>query len=121
MRAFWQPIALSSQVTRTPLKITRFGEDLVVFRDGMNRIGLMQKHCAHRGASLEFGVTQERGIKCCYHGIHFDVTGEIINIPFEKDGGARVATKLCQPAYPALEKNGLVFAYLGDHVIINDF
>jgi phenylpropionate dioxygenase-like ring-hydroxylating dioxygenase large terminal subunit len=121
MRAFWQPIALSSQVTRTPLKITRFGEDLVVFRDGMNRIGLMQKHCAHRGASLEFGVTQERGIKCCYHGIHFDVTGEIINIPFEKDGGARVATKLCQPAYPTLEKNGLVFAYLGDPGIIPEF
>lgn len=113
MRSFWQPVALSSQVSRTPLKLKRFGEELVIFRDGMNRIGLMQKHCAHRGASLEFGITQNQGIKCCYHGIHFDVTGEVLNIPFEKDGGARASGKICQPAYPTIEKNGLVFAYLG--------
>lgn len=30
-------------------------EDLVLFRDGRGRIGLVSQHCAHRGASLEFG------------------------------------------------------------------
>ena len=121
MRSFWQPVALSCEVTRTPRKITRFGEELVVFRDGSGQIGLMQKHCVHRGASLEYGITQEQGIKCCYHGIHFNVTGEVLGIPFEKDGGARAARSICQPAYPALERDGLVFAYMGDPANTPDF
>jgi phenylpropionate dioxygenase-like ring-hydroxylating dioxygenase large terminal subunit len=121
MRSFWQPVALSSEVTRIPRKITRFGEELVVFRDGSNRIGLMQKHCAHRGASLEYGITQEKGIRCCYHGIHFDVTGEVLAVPFEKDGGARASRTICQPAYPTLERDGLIFAYLGNPADVPEF
>jgi phenylpropionate dioxygenase-like ring-hydroxylating dioxygenase large terminal subunit len=114
MRGFWQPVTLAEQVSRVPKKIKIFGEDLVVFRDGLDRVGLMQLHCAHRGASLEFGITQERGIRCCYHGIQFDVTGEVLDIPSEKDRGARLATKICQPAYPTIERNGLIFAFFGD-------
>lgn len=122
MRCFWQPVALASQVTRLPKKLKIFNEDLVVFRDGKNQIGLMQLHCAHRGASLEFGVTQESGgIKCCYHGIHFDITGEILEIPSEPDGGKRVMGRFCQPAYPTIERDGLIFAYFGNPDTIPEF
>ena len=113
MRRFWQPVCLSSQLTDVPHKIRIMGEDLIAFRDGANRIGVMTRHCCHRGASLEFGIIQQRGIRCCYHGFHYDVDGTLLEVPAEPDHGARLRQTVAQPAYPALERDGLVFAYLG--------
>ena len=31
-------------------------------------VGLVHKHCSHRGMSLEFGIVAEHGIRCAYHG-----------------------------------------------------
>lgn len=113
LRGFWQPVCLSSQLKDVPLPIRILGEDLIAFRDGSGRVAVMHRHCAHRGASLEYGVIQERGIRCCYHGFHFDCDGMLVEVPTEPDKGARLRTTVCQPAYPALERDGLVFAYMG--------
>jgi phenylpropionate dioxygenase-like ring-hydroxylating dioxygenase large terminal subunit len=113
MRGFWQPVCLSSQLGAVPHPVRILNEDLVVFRDGRGRVGVLHRHCSHRGASLEYGVIQESGIRCCYHGIQYDVDGTILDVPADPDGGAARARRLSQGAYPALERDGLVFAYLG--------
>jgi phenylpropionate dioxygenase-like ring-hydroxylating dioxygenase large terminal subunit len=113
MRRFWQPVAMSSQLTDVPLKIRIMSEDLVAFRDKRGRIGVLARHCSHRGASLEFGIIQECGIRCCYHGFHYDVDGTLIDVLSEPDRGARLRRTVAQGAYPAFERDGLVFAYLG--------
>jgi nitrite reductase/ring-hydroxylating ferredoxin subunit len=104
---------MSSQLTDLPLAIRIFGEDLVAFRDRSGRIGVLHRHCCHRGASLEYGVIQERGIRCCYHGMQFDVDGTLLDVPTEPDRGARLKKTVAQGAYPAIERDGLVFSYLG--------
>lgn len=122
LRSFWQPVSLSVDVNRVPKKIKIMNEELVIFRDGKNQIGLMQLHCIHRGASLEYGITQDNGgIRCCYHGIHYDVTGQALEIPSEPDKGERIKDKFCQPAYPTIERDGLIFAYLGNPESIPSF
>lgn len=113
MRRFWQPVAMSSQLVDVPLKIRIMGEDLIAFRDKSGQVGVMHRHCIHRGASLEYAVIQERGIRCCYHGIQFDIDGSILDAPLEADCGRSVSKRLTQGAYPAFEKDGLVFAYMG--------
>jgi tert-butyl alcohol monooxygenase / tert-amyl alcohol desaturase len=113
MRRFWQPVCLSEQLTDRPRLIRILNEDLVAFRDGRGRVGVLHRHCCHRGASLEYGIIQECGIRCCYHGFQYDVDGTLIDVPGERDRGARLRTKVSQGAYPALERDGLVFAYLG--------
>jgi phenylpropionate dioxygenase-like ring-hydroxylating dioxygenase large terminal subunit len=113
MRGFWQPVCLSSQLTDRPLAVRVLNEDLVAFRDRRGRVGLLHRHCCHRGASLEFGIIQECGIRCCYHGFHFDVDGTLLEVPAERDKGARLRQSISQGAYPTLERDGLVFAYLG--------
>src|SRR5258708_33275397 len=55
MRRYWQPVALAAELKDVPLAIRILGEDLVAFRDGSNRVGVLHRHCCHRGASLEFG------------------------------------------------------------------
>lgn len=113
MRRFWQPVCMSEQLKDVPLKIRIMGEDLVAFRDKRGRVGVLARHCAHRGASLEFGIIQECGIRCCYHGFLYDVDGTLLEVPGEADKGARLCKTVAQGAYPAMERDGLVFAYMG--------
>ena len=112
LRRFWHPVALSSAVTDRPRKIRILGEDLVIFRDGKGRVGLLYPHCMHRGTSLYYGRVEDEGIRCCYHGWLFRVDGECLEQPCEPDGGQRREVAR-QPWYPTQEKYGLVFAYMG--------
>ncbi len=112
LRRFWHPVAQSRDLKDLPLAIRILGEDLVIFRDGRGEVGLMLRHCPHRGTSLEYGFIEERGIRCCYHGWHFDVDGTILERPNEKVGVPYAGT-LHHGAYPVREFAGLVFAYMG--------
>lgn len=113
MRRYWQPVCMSEQLTDVPHKIRIMGEDLIAFRDRRGAIGVLQRHCAHRGASLEYGIIGDKGIRCAYHAFHYDVDGTILEAPGEPDNGARLSKTICQGAYPAFERDGLVFAYMG--------
>ena len=112
LRRFWQPVAFARDLTTMPLRLRIMDEDLVLFRDKSGHLGLLQLHCTHRGASLEFGSTTEHGIRCCYHGWLFDVDGKILETPGEP-ASSTLKDRLCQGAYPTHEFGGLVFAYLG--------
>ncbi len=112
MRRFWQPVALSQELKDLPVALNVFGEELVAFRDLAGRIGILHRHCSHRGASLEFGKVAERGLRCCYHGWLFDVDGTILETPGEP-ATSRIKDTTCQGAYPAVEAAGLVFVYMG--------
>ena len=111
LRRFWHPVAFVDELGDLPLRVRILGEDLVLFRDKGGRIGLLKLHCSHRGASLEFGVIGERGIRCFYHGWSYDVDGTILETP----AGPPLANagKLCHGAYPVHVFHGLVFTYMG--------
>jgi phenylpropionate dioxygenase-like ring-hydroxylating dioxygenase large terminal subunit len=112
LRRFWHPIAQSAELADLPLGIRIMGEDLVVFRDRRGQVGLLQRHCTHRGTSLEYGIISDRGIRCCYHGWLYDVDGKILETPGEPIDST-LKDRLCQGAYPTHEHGGLIFAYLG--------
>ncbi|CAL8480826.1 Rieske 2Fe-2S domain-containing protein [Caballeronia sp. S22] len=117
MRSFWTPVCMSAEITDTPVFVRILGEDLVTFRDKSGRIGLLHAHCAHRGTSLEYGAVQERGIRCCYHGMVWDVDGSCIEVPFpkgEEKEAEKYACTVRQGAYKAFEYHGIVFAYMGN-------
>jgi len=75
LRRFWHPVALTSELGPRPKLVQVLGEDLVLFRDKSDRIGLVHRRCPHRRSSLEYGVPEERGIRCCYHGWLFGIDG----------------------------------------------
>jgi hypothetical protein len=70
MRRYWNPVAVSAEVTTVPQKLRILGEDLVLFRDRKGRPGLLYPRCMHRGTTLYYGKVEEDGIRCCYHGWH---------------------------------------------------
>ncbi len=112
MRRFWQPVCLSEELTDVPKAIRILGEDLVAFRDRSGHTGVLHRHCSHRGASLEFGIIAERGLRCCYHGWLYDVDGKLLETPAEPPE-SRLRETICHGAYRAFERDGLVFAYMG--------
>jgi len=62
------------------------GEDLVAFRNKKGGVGLFNRHCCHRGASLEYSIVEERGLRCCYRGWMFDIDGSLVEAPGEPAG-----------------------------------
>ena len=112
LRRFWQPVAMAEELGELPRVVRILGEDLVLFRDGSGRAGLLHRHCAHRGASLEYGIVAERGIICCYHGWHYDIDGTILRAGSEPPDSP-VCRNVVQGAYPVHEHEAILFAYLG--------
>lgn len=112
LRRYWQPVAISGQHDDLPRRIRILGEELVVFRDGNGRAGLLDAHCIHRGTSLEYGRIEPDGIRCCYHGWLFDAEGRCLDQPCEP-AHSDYKDKVRQPWYPVREYGGLVFAYMG--------
>ena len=111
LRRFWQPIAYADDVTDLPLKLRILGEDLVLFRTAAATSAWSSNAARHRGASLEYGVISNDGIRCAYHGFHYAPDGTILST----GSGAPMsnAGKLCLGAYPLFIYHTLIFAYMG--------
>lgn len=112
LRRFWQPIALSSELGELPKKVRMFGEPLVLFRTKSGTPGLLELHCSHRGTSLEFGICEDEGLRCCYHGWLFGVDGTILETPGDPPEST-LRHNVCHGAYPVIEYKGLIFGYFG--------
>lgn len=112
LRRYWQPVASLAKVTTRPSQVRILSEDLIIFRDGSGRPGLLYPHCAHRGTSLFWGHVEADGIRCCYHGWKFDTEGHCLDQPCEPKGGVNKGS-IRQPWYPVQERYGLVWAYMG--------
>jgi phthalate 4,5-dioxygenase oxygenase subunit len=114
LRRYWQPAALVDELLGPrPIKPIRLlGEDLVIYRDDNGRYGLLGRACPHRGTDLAYGRLEDGGLRCAFHGWLFDVKGQCLQTPAEPDD-----SNLCQnihhKAYPVVERNGILFAYMG--------
>lgn len=113
LRRYWHPVGLATDATAVPRRVHVLGEELILFRDGQGRPGLVHQSCCHRGASLYYGKVEERGIRCCYHGWLFDVHGQCLEQPCEPNLGAPSRECRRQPWFPVEELYGMVWAYLG--------
>jgi phthalate 4,5-dioxygenase len=114
LRRYWQPVALAEEIPEggEPVTVRLMGEDLVLFRDPDNRLGLIGLHCPHRGTDLSYGRVEAGGIRCLYHGWVWDIRGKCLEQPCEPEG-SKFKNKVKNAAYPVVERAGLILAYLG--------
>jgi phthalate 4,5-dioxygenase len=115
MRQFWVPACLSSEIKAgsNPMRLMLLGEKLIAFRDVAGRVGIMDHRCPHRCASLFFGRSEERGLRCVYHGWLFDVEGNCLDQPNLPDKNRYPAGTKAR-AYRVVERGGIVFVYMGE-------
>lgn len=114
LRRYWQPAALSDELAgkRPVVPVRLLGEDLVLFRDSEGKLGLIGRHCPHRGADMCYGRLEDNGLRCPFHGWHFDRGGQCVEQPGEPEG-SKMHENIRTTSYPVVEKNGIIFAYMG--------
>jgi 5,5'-dehydrodivanillate O-demethylase oxygenase subunit len=113
LRRYWHPVAVAQELTaEQPTHFVRLlGENLVLFRDKLGRVGLIADRCAHRGVSLCYGRVEERGISCAYHGWLYDTGGNILETPPERNDA--IINSVKQTSYPVKKFSGMYWTYLG--------
>ena len=114
LRRYWQPAALSEELAgdRPVVPVTLVGEALVLFRDDTGRLGLIGRHCPHRGVDLAYGRLEDGGLRCPLHGWLLDVDGACLETPAEPSTST-FRHRVRHVAYPVVERSGIVWAYLG--------
>jgi phenylpropionate dioxygenase-like ring-hydroxylating dioxygenase large terminal subunit len=115
-RRFWLPVLRADELPEpdcTPVRLTVLGEDLVAFKDSTGRVGVLDERCPHRLASLFWGRNEDGGLRCVYHGWKWDVEGNCLDVPNAPEGESYKDKIHAYAAYPAVERGGLIWAYMG--------
>lgn len=114
MRLYWLPFYASRDLEADgqPQTVKLLGETLIVFRDSAGQVGLVDHICPHRGAPLAFGRNEDCGLRCVYHGWKFDISGRVVDMPAEPVRST-LKDRARIKAYPCVERNGVVWAYMG--------
>lgn len=115
LRSYWQPIATSEEMPLggDPMPIRIMGENLVLFRDDQERLGLISQYCSHRGTDLSYGRVEDGGLRCLYHGWLFDIHGKCLDQPAQP-AGKKFCDKVGLTSYPVQEKGGAIWCYMGE-------
>src|SRR4051794_27113295 len=115
LRQYWIPALMPNELPAPdspPVRVRLLGENLIGFRVTSGAVGLVQNSCPHRGASMFFGRNEEEGLRCVYHGWKFDVAGACVDMPSEP-AESNFKNKVRTVAYPCVERNGLIWTYMG--------
>jgi 5,5'-dehydrodivanillate O-demethylase len=113
LRRYWYPVAFEQDLQDWPIKKVRLlGEDFALWRTPDGGYGLLQERCPHRHASLVYGVVEEEGLRCGYHGWLFDGEGSCLDQPAEPDTSS-FKDSVAAFAGTTAAMGGLVWAYIG--------
>lgn len=114
LRCYWQPAALVDELAgdRPAVPVRLLGEDLVLYREEKGGFALVGRRCPHRGADLSYGRLEDGGLRCPFHGWLFDGQGRCLEQPAEPED-SDFHTSIRHTAYPCVERNGIIFAWMG--------
>ena len=124
LRNTWYVAAWSQDVVQGELFRRKIlGESIVLFRDAGGAIAALADYCPHRFAPLHLGKLLPGGtLQCGYHGLEFNTGGACVHNPH---GNGVIPPAATVPAYPATEKHGIVWIWMGkraaDPALIPDF
>lgn len=100
-----------------PLKIKRFSETLVLWRNDDGSVSCIHDQCCHRGASLSCGKIVDGKVECPFHGFIYDQKGKVTSIP-ANGKNAPVPESMRVKYYKTYENYGFIWVWFGDEAII---
>lgn len=115
-RQYWMPALLAEELPEndcSQVRVKLLSERLIAFRDSEGRYGLIDEFCAHRRASLWFGRNEESGLRCAYHGWKFDVTGQAVEVPSERENST-FCSRVKLRSYPLVKIGDVLWTHMGD-------
>lgn len=110
IRNCWYVAGWSSDFGRDPVQRWLLGDPVVIYRRANGSAVALEDRCVHRMAPLSAGRVEDDAIRCMYHGLKFGSDGRCIEIP----GQDLIPDRACVRRYPAFEKNGWLWVWMGD-------
>jgi vanillate O-demethylase monooxygenase subunit len=83
---------------------------VLLYKGESGRAVALDNRCCHRGAQLSNGRLEGDDVRCMYHGLKFDPSGQCIQIP----GQDNIPKGLGVRSYPVVERQHLVWIWMGD-------
>jgi len=110
----WYVACLSRELGKVPLSRVIYDKPYVLFRDAQGLACVLPDRCLHRHALLSEGQIVRGELTCPYHGWRYDSVGTVTRIPSEGPNLQKLAARpLCLPALPCLERDGVVWVWMG--------
>ena len=105
----WYLMAYSEELAPGAVLPLHFlDRDLVAFRSDAGEAAVLDAHCPHLGAHLGVGGTVVGDtLRCPFHGWRWRTDGSCAEFPYAK----RIPAKARIATYPAVERNGMIFAW----------
>ena len=102
---YWYIIYQTKKLGKSPVKVTLFGDEIVLFRSHDNIVAL-EDRCAHRNAPLSDGHVHCGKIICPYHGWQYNDQGEVSKIPSEEN---QTNSLISIKKYNIVEQDGFIW------------
>jgi nitrite reductase/ring-hydroxylating ferredoxin subunit len=108
----WYAVLEAKHLTQRPVRVRRFGEDLVLYRTASGTVACLVDRCPHRGVALSRGRVVGDEIACGYHAFRFRPDGACTAMPCDGED-AKIPNALRAQAFSAAEAHGLIWVYWG--------
>jgi vanillate O-demethylase monooxygenase subunit len=106
----WYMAGWSAEVGATLLRRRILGRALVLYRLESGRVAALDDRCPHRFMPLSQGERQGDRIRCRYHGLTFDASGQCVHNPFAEKIPAGAVVR----SWRVEERDGIVWLWAGD-------
>lgn len=116
IRNMWYVASFSADIERGKCLARRYlNEPVVLFRSESGTVAALADRCSHRALPLSRGQVDGETIRCAYHGVEFAQSGQCVRIP----GQTRIPAAAAVRSYPVVERDGLVWIWMGDAALAN--
>lgn len=98
------------------LERTLLEQPVLLYKGDSGQVVALDNRCCHRGAKLSKGRLEGDCVRCLYHGLKFAPSGKCVQIP----GQDVVPDKLGVRSYPVIERDHLVWIWMGDKALADE-
>ena len=110
IKNIWYVAGWASEVgPGTLLARTLLNTPVVIWRGTDGVAHAFEDRCCHRGAPLSRGRLEGARLRCMYHGLLFDATGQCVEVP----GQERVPRFAHVRSFPLIERNTFLWIWMG--------
>jgi phenylpropionate dioxygenase-like ring-hydroxylating dioxygenase large terminal subunit len=110
VRNCWYVVAWDTEVAHDRLLArTVIGVPLVLWRDSAGAVVAFEDRCCHRGAPLSLGIREGDRLRCRYHGLVFDRTGQCVEAPMQSHIPHRARVR----SFPVAERHRWIWVWMG--------
>ncbi len=95
---------------------TLLDQPVLLYKGDSGQVVALDNRCCHRGALLSNGRLEGDCVRCMYHGLKFAPSGKCVQIP----GQDVIPDKLGVRSYPVVERDHLVWIWMGDRSLADD-